>query len=644
MKAVRLIPILLLAAASARAQLATGSIVGTVKDPSGSAIASAAVSSVHLATGRERHTTSNERGDFVLSSIESGTYKLTFSAPGFKTKILENLNLTTGTTLPTGDVNLEIGGTTETVQVIAQSAVVETRSSERAGLISSEQVNRLLVRGRNFTDLLQIMPGVVTATRPQDLSSATNFNVMGNRQTSNNITIDGTPATDMGNGSQLKLTVSQDAVAEMKVETSNYQAEYGRMAGSNVIVVTKSGTKDFHGLVSYFKRHEQFNANDFFNNLNGLNRPRYRYNTWTYNISGPVTIPKLFNKNRDKLFFYWGQEFWPTVSSMTGSVTVPTALERTGNFSQSVDLNNRPITVRDPLNNNTPFPNNTIPASRLSPDGSALLKLFPEPNFLNRAVSGGNYNYVFASQVDAPKQTNTGKVDFLLNSSNTVTGSFNTFSDDREGSVGLPDSGSLNWPLMVKHYYTHPVSTSARWTSVLSPAMINEATFSFLTQPARDTYQDDELAKIQRSNVGFNAGQFAPSANPLGIIPNATFGGVAGAANLSIEGRFPLYNDYYIYTWSDNLTATLGSHTVKAGIYLERFTRNQKKTVTFNGTLDFGQNTNNPLNTGYAYSNAALGMFNQYTESTGLGWMNVNAWDTEAFIQDNWKTASNRRP
>lgn len=142
---------------------------------------------------------------------------------------------------------------------------------------------------------------------------------------------------------------------------------------------------------------------------------------------------------------------------------------------------------------------------------------------------------------------------------------------------------------------------------------------------------------MQRSSVGFKAGQFAPLANPLGIIPNATFGGVPGAANLIVEGRFPLYNDYYIYTWSDNVTATLGGHTVKAGTYLERFARNQKKAVSFNGTLDFAQNANNPLNTGYAWANAALGVFNQYTESTGLGWMNVNAWDTEAFIQDNWK-------
>ncbi len=532
-----------------------------------------------------------------------------------------------------------MGGTTETVTVSADAALVDTRSSERAGLISADQVSRLLVRGRNFTDLLQTMPGIVQTTKSQDLSSATNFYVMGNRQTSNNVTIDGVPATDMGNGSQLKLTVSQDAVAEVKVETSNYQAEYGRMAGSNVIVVTKSGTKEFHGLLSYFKRHEQFNANDFFNNLTGISRPRYRYNTWTYNISGPVMIPKLFNRDRNKLFFYWGQEFWPTVTNQTGNVTVPTALERAGDFSQTLDQNNRLITMRDPYNGNTPFPDNKIPANRQNASGLALLKMFPQPNFLNRAISGGNYNYVFAATVDAPKQTNTGKVDFLLNSKNTITGTFNTFSDDREGSVGLPSTGSLNWPLMVKRYYTHPVSVAARWTSVLSATVVNEATFGFLDQPARDTFSDSELAKIQRDKVGFTVPQFAPSANPLNIIPNATFGGVPGAANLAAEGRFPLYNDYYIYTWSDNLTATRGSHTIKAGIYLERFMRNQKKAVAFNGTVDFAQNVNNPLTTGYAYANAALGTFNQYTEATGLGWMNVNAWDTEAFIQDNWKVS-----
>ena len=218
----------------------------------------------------------------------------------------------------------------------------------------------------------------------------------GNRNTANNVTIDGTPSNGMGNGKQMKMMVSQDAVAEVKVLTSNYQAEYGRLAGSNVIVVTKSGTKSFHGMASYFTRNEDFNANNFFNNLNGLPRPRYRYNTATYNISGPVTIPHHFNTNREKLFFFWGQEFWPSTVSTLGTVTVPNALERQGDFSQSLSQAGTLTVVKDPQNNNTAFPGNQIPKSRLDANGVALLNVFALPNFSNRAISGGNYNYVFS--------------------------------------------------------------------------------------------------------------------------------------------------------------------------------------------------------------------------------------------------------
>ena len=147
-----------------------------------------------------------------------------------------------------------------------------------------------------------------------------------------------------------------------------------------------------------------------------------------------------------------------------------------------------------------------------------------------------------------------------------------------------------------------------------------------------------EFQKISRSAVGFNAPQFSAATNDVNVIPNATFGGVPNAANLAIEGRFPYFNRYYILHWADNLTAIRGSHTLKAGIYVERFTRNEKKTGTvFNGAFDFQNNANNPFNTGYAYSNAALGSFNTYTQSTSREWMNIRDWDEEAFIQDNWK-------
>ena len=217
-----------LSAALACAQLSTGSIVGTVKDPSGLAMAAVSITATHAATGGVRQTTSNERGDFVLNSLEPGVYTLSFVMSGFKKKELDNVTLTTGETLPAGDIKLELGGVSETVSVTSQGAVVMTRSSDRADLISSGQIENLVVRGRSFTDLTQLLPGVVSTSKSTDISTNPSIYVMGNRQTSNNVTIDGVVANDMGNGYQMKIQVSQDAVAEVKVETSNYQAEYGR--------------------------------------------------------------------------------------------------------------------------------------------------------------------------------------------------------------------------------------------------------------------------------------------------------------------------------------------------------------------------------------------------------------------------------
>jgi Carboxypeptidase regulatory-like domain/TonB-dependent Receptor Plug Domain len=627
----------ILAAGLACAQLSTGSIVGTVKDPSGLAMASVAITATHAATGRVRQTTSNERGDFVLNSLEPGVYTLSFVMSGFKKKELDNVTLTTGETLPAGDIKLELGGVSETVSVTSQGAVVMTRSSDRADLISSGQIENLVVRGRSFTDLTQLLPGVVSTSKSTDISTNPSIYVMGNRQTSNNVTIDGVVANDMGNGYQMKIQVSQDAVAEVKVETSNYQAEYGRMAGSNIIAVTKSGGKQFHGLASYFVRNEDFNANNFFNNRNGQAVPRYRYNTATYNVSGPVMIPKLFNKNRDKLFFFWGQEYWPTSNSVTGSVTVPTALERAGDFSQSLNQAGQVIAVKDPFNNGAPFPGNQIPQERLDPNGASLLNIFPLPNFSNRAISGGNYNYVFTTPLKNPLSTSTGKLDYILNSNNTISGSYNAFRNKQEGSVNLADAGSLNWPLTNKTWSSPSDAVSARYTHIFSPTILNEVTFGFLDQHADDLYTPAQFQPISKSAVHFNVGQFNPAANDLNVIPDATFGGVPQAANLWVEGRFPLYNRYYVYNWSENLTLTRGSHTLKAGVYVERYLRNQKKIVPFNGSYDFQTNANNPLNTNYAYANAALGVFNSYTEATGRGWMNMRDWDVEWFVQDNWK-------
>jgi hypothetical protein len=628
--------LLLLSLSSAIGQIVTGSIAGTVTDSSGAVVAGADVTLLRPATGMVRTTTGDDGGNFQFGGLEPGDYTVRAGKRGFKMIEQSGVVLTTGQRLSVGGLVLEVGAVSETITVTASAATVQIVGADRGDLVDSRQIEDLMVRGRNVTDLIQLVPGVVMDSTNDDIGGSANFYVQGSRSTSNNVTVDGVAMTDMGNGSQYKMVVSQSAVAEVRVLISNYQAEYGRMSGSNIQIVTKSGARAFHGEASYFKRHEQFNANNFFNNRLGLEPGRYRYNTLTYSIGGPLYIPGKFNRNRDKLFFFWQQEYWPTHNSSSGRVTVPTAAERIGDFSKSIDINNRAITVRDPFNNRTPFPGNIVPASQINPNGQALLNMFPLPNYLDRSVSGGQYNFVFVSNNDLPKLAQTFKLDYNLNASNILTGTILYYREDQTGTNGVT-TASANWPQMRKTWSSHPKSLSTRYTRVISPSLLNEFGFSVLSQPAWNSASDDAINSNLRSTVGFKAGQLFPGANPLGIVPDASFGGVTGAANIVTEGRFPLYNAYYLVGWSDNLTWSRGNHTIKAGAYAEWFYRHQKKAVNFNGAFTFATNANNPLDAGYAYGNAITGVFNSYTESSNAGWMKVNTHSLETFVQDTWR-------
>lgn len=628
---------LIFAAPCAFAQIMTGSIAGTVTDQSGAVVTGVTVTLVQTATGFSRRSASDEGGNFLFSGLDTGQYNLTVTQPGFKTFEQRGVTLSTGDRLGLGQLSLQLGAASETVSVTGNAATVETNSSDRSDVVTEKQIEGILVQGRNVTDLVQLVPGVYLAGTSPTLGGTMNFYVQGGRNTSNNVSIDGVPATDLGSGTSMKALISMNAVGEVKVLVSNYQAEYGRMSGSNVNIVTKSGTRDFHVEAEYFMRREWLNANDFFNNRNSIARPVYTYNTISYSVGGPVFIPKAFNRDRQKLFFFWNQEYWPTKTDATGRVTVPTTLERSGDFSQSLGLNGALIAIHNPFNGNAPFAGNVIPKSLIDSNGQALLNIFPLPNFTNRAISLGNYNYIFSSLVNNTELADTVKIDYNLNSSNMISGSYSYFKNPSSG----PDGGdnSANWPQINTTLTNHPATLSLRFTHIFSPTLLNEASVGGLSQPVDTVVTPDELKTNQRDAVGFLAGQLYPSANPLDVIPNATFGGVTGAANLNLEARFPRPNRYYLVNFSDNVTCTHDTHTVKAGIYYEWFDRYQKSSngPAFNGSFDFGTNANNPLNTNYAYANAILGTFNSYTEGSSPVIMHVSMSNTETFVQDTWR-------
>ena len=627
----------LLLAVPSWAQTITGTMVGTVQDSSGASVPGASLTLVHTGMGTERQAKSDANGDFVFSGLAPGDYRISVQAQGFKVTEKVSIQLTAAERLSVGVLKLEVGSLTDSVTVSSQGTAVQTASSERAGLIASTQVDNLLIRGRNITSLLQLMPGVVDVQENESLIHNWNINAQGNRRNNNNMALDGMSINEIGNNFNSLVLVSMDSIAEVKILLTNYPAEFGRFSGANIQMVTKSGTRQFHGLASYFKRHEQFNAGGYFNNRLGQPKGRYRFNTWNYNVGGPLYVPGKFNRNKDKLFFFFSQEYWPIdIPRPIAQLTVPTETERAGDFSRSVDLNGQLIVVRDPVTRQ-PLPGNRVPAGQIDTSGLSLLKIFPLPNFLDTSISARRFNYVFQDSMKTPKRADTLKLDYNLSSKNIISTTFVNRFDDQTAATGLPTSGGVNWPQMTKTFSSGGQVLIARYQRIFSPSLINEFSFNYGHRPQMDRYEESDLKRNQRDTVGFTTGQFSPSANPLNLIPNATFGGVTAAANLLIENRFPLSISFDSASFNDTLTKIVGSHTIKAGILFDRVHTNRFEGTAFNGTVDFSRNVNNPLDSGYAYSNAAMGVFSSYQEANTRPLVLYRATNLEWFAQDNWK-------
>ena len=642
----RIVPSILLAALwlftfpSVEAQQSTGSISGSIHDSSALPVAAAQVRVVNVATGAEREVRSNESGDFVISGVDPGQYKVNVTASGFKTLERTGVVLSASERLPLGDMILQIGSVSERITVSAEGVAVQTASAERSGSITNRQVEGLLVYGRSITSLIALLPGVVdptgAAARGIGGGSATSFNVNGNRSAQNNFTLDGVTMTAVGGAPNGTFGASTEAVSEIKILLSNYQAEYGRLSGSNVQMVTKSGARDFHASALYYKRHEEFNANTFFSNRLGLSRPINRFNTYTYNIGGPVTIPRLFNKNREKLFFFWNHEYIPQkTSSATQQVTTPSDLERRGDFSQTLDVSGRLVPIVDPVSR-LAVPGNIIPASRLDANGLALLKFFPLPNFLNTDISKRQYNFVTRWGGENPLSLYTLKLDYNISSNDslsmTVTPQFSKDSTSNGAQM------TAQFPVLNSIVYNKSGSVSVRYRHIFSPTMVNELLAGYGYTFGPPEISDQDFKALQRATYGFTAGSLNPANNPLNLLPAMTFGGVIGAASLNYDGRFPFNGARNVYNISDTLTYVVGAHTLKVGIFFERLRQRDGPWATnFTGIFDFGVNANNPLNSGYAYANAAFGVFNSYTEATAHPVSKIYSRGFDWFVQDTWK-------
>lgn len=635
------VPLVLVLCQAALGQTVTGSIVGSVVDSSGASITGAAVRLISESTGASREAVTGQSGNFAFHAVLPGAYTLQVEQPSFKKYERKKITLEPNETLAAGAIALEVGAVAESVTVTAQGATVQTAGSERSGVLTSSQIENLTIINRDFSTLVSLMPGVYTdvAGEAQGFSQNPHFYVQGGRAASNNIMIDGL-ATDSSNAAALNTYVSMDSVDTVRIQVSNFAAEFGRKPGAAIQAVTKSGTQRFHGALYWYQRNEDLNATDFFNNRNGIKQPPYRYITGGFNIGGPVSF-REFNHNRQKLFFFASSEqLREQRPQAIRQITMPTAAERLGDFSNSRNTNGALIVVKDPTTK-AAYPGNIVPKTSLNPNGQALLNLWPTPNLAPGGVLNGyRYNYQVQESVRVPKTSETGRMDYVITPKTTVYGRFNYWWEQQSGwSV---TAGNGNWGWLPSAYRDKSYSTVLSGAHIFSPTLVGEASMGYTRWLENDhALTQADLDHLNKTKQGINIPQFHPELNPDNLAENvSSWGGVNAAPTVKIEGRFPLRGAENTFVWNGNLTKVMRGHNFKVGAYVERWRELKGETGTFNGSFDFGTSGNNPNDSGYAFANAVLGNFYSYSESNTRVPLRGRTTTVEWFAQDTWRVTS----
>ena len=678
---------LALAGSYAFAQTTTGTLLGAVVDPGDAAVPAARVELVNIATGAVVATTTGAEGLFRFNSLVPATYNLTVTpASGFKTYTQANIEVTANEIRDLGKITLALGAITEKVTVSATATPVQTGSSENSKLIDPNQLANITLKGRDLFGMLVTIPGVgFTSTGPGD---TTNENTVGRVRingapyASANFTVDGITDLDTGSNGTSHYAPNMDSIAEMRVLTSNYQAEYGRNMSGTISVVTKGGSQEFHGSAWANKRHEMFNAKNFFNNYNGQQKSVYRFFVWGYSIGGPVYIPKLFNTQKRKLFFFWSQEYTKQKpATLSGYANMPTAAQRAGDFSGYTDGNGVPVALTDPTTGN-PVPNNNIAGlAALNPAaakaGQAILNFLPLPNICGQpgvdpshCVQDAQFasqryqrNYYWSYNETHPRRNDTVRVDYNVTSKLTSWFRYiNDFDRDTTATFGeVKNAQGQLAPLAIDHPNPgHGYGVGITYT--ISPTLVNEFTFG-KSYNTWDYYAHDQ-SQIDRSQMGnppsfinfatdpnFQADQnksrptLSPGSQNFQIgIPDISFGGgqepneASYSSPCSAQCPYTNWND--IYSFNDTISKVWGKHNVKAGLYYERTGKVEQNQFAsaYLGSYNFASSSAMPNNTQDGYANAFLGQFNSYNEG---GRVVGNYWftDVEAFIQDNWRVS-----
>ena len=636
-------------------QTVSSQLIGTIQDPANAVIAGADVQITDQDSAATRTMKSRADGTFIFPDIQAGKYTLTIKASGFKTRVQRNIEVQTSDNRNVGNIAMELGNVSDQITVTAEAAAIQLSSSEKSREVDNTEIENMPERGRDIFGYIGTLPGIVdgssTSRNYSNSYSAGGLTMNGNLSMMN-VTVDGLSGMDVGCGNcLLEGNANMDAISEVKVLTSNYEAEYGRNSGGTITLVTKSGTQQFHGTGWWTHRHEDLNANQYFNNLSDVQKPKYRYNVAGWSFGGPVYIPKHWNTDKKRLFLFGSEEFTNQFAGASlEQQYMPTALERTGDFSQSFASNGSLNIVKNPTTG-VAYQGNIIPPSTFDPTGigEKMLNFFPLPNYF---PGPGNpnfdkYNFEIINVAKHPIRNYVGRAD--VNITSKITGYFRgvvTTDNTYDSFAGFPFIYS-------PQVFAEPAfNYSGAITYAIKPNLVNEFNVGKSGSDWNYAYVDpSNLARSVFNNppklfpVTYgdpkNVQSLADPSHMYDFIPNVSFGSIP-ASSTSITTARETPNPVHSWAFVDNMSWVKGKHTVKFGLYSEYDYKYQPNGQGYLGSYNFGNDSNNTtFGAQNGYANALLGYFSNYTEQSQRMTNIVDYWNVEWFVQDSWRV--NRR-
>jgi len=571
--------------AIASAQEITGSIVGTVSDSSGAAVAGAKVTIKNLDKNVVLRTaTTNSNGQYLATYLPVGRYEVVAEAPHFKKSVYSKIALNVADKL-TINVTLEVGSVSETVTVEANPLEVELQSVTAGGLISPTEVREIPLNSRNYEQLVSLMPGVssgaadqiyVGTTNPQGQTNTVSFSIEGQRNSANNWTVDGADNVDRGSNLTLLTYPSVDAIAEFKVLRGQYDPEFGRAAAGQITVVTKSGGNSFHGDAYEFFRNDLLAANNFFNNRNVISRPPLRYNDFGYTIGGPVLITNHYNSRKDKTFFFFSEEFRRVITYGTVAGTVPTSQMLQGTFAHPVCVGRSASGAC--TQTTAQITNIDATAQEYIKD---IFSKLPAPNSGTTLTSALRSVFNARQELFRIDQAFSPKLNLAVR---YIHDSIPTFEP------GGLFTGSALPGVSTTSTNSPGYSWLARATSTLSPTLLNEGGFIY------------SYGAIVSNPLGLDASANSPDvkvtlpfAATLGRVPALVFNGALPGSSVTGFGPYQDYNrNYDVF---DNLTKSMGRHTWKVGFVYNYYQKTENAgginvgQFTFSSTAPAGTST-----------------------------------------------------